>query len=222
MERIVNQLVKEFFNKDIKIDDLKKLYDSSLIYSVHQKHSNIIYEIIKNNDPVDVSKIEADAMIAHNLNCILCIKTADCLPILIFSKELKCFAAVHAGWRGVLSEILSKCLYTLKLRYKELKGFELHIGPHIQQNSFEVDQDVLIKFQELAAKLNIVEFYSVSSNKYHINLQHFAIRQAILAGIDEMNIFTSSIDTKTDISYNSFRRDKEKSARNLSCVGFIK
>jgi len=218
----MKRLVKNFFDKWTTVNDLKNLYKDSLIYSVHQTHSNICYEINRNDDPLKVLKIEADAMIEHDTSGVLYVKTADCLPILIYSKKLNCVAAVHAGWRGILNEVLSVCLKKIKSKYENLKDFEMHIGPHIQQSSFEVEEDVFIKFQKLAEKYSLAEFYFKQADKYFIDLQKFAIQQGIIEGLAKESILTSEVDTKVDMNYHSFRRDKQMSGRNISCIGFIK
>lgn len=214
-------LIKSFYDINTNFEDIKKTHEKNAIFYVHQTHSNICYELSPIDDPEHVKNIQADAMIAHNQKCILCIKTADCLPILIFSKKLNCIAAIHAGWRGVLSEIVSICLKKLTLTYKNLDSFEMHIGPHLQRDSFEVDSDVFTKFETLSKKISLTEFYFKQGNKYYIDLSKFVFQQALISGFNEKLIFVSSTDTKTNEQYHSYRRNKGASGRNLSCIGLI-
>ena len=43
--------------------------------------------------------LEADGLATSRVNHVLCIKTADCQPILLAHPQ-GCIAAIHAGWRG--------------------------------------------------------------------------------------------------------------------------
>ena len=75
------------------------------LLEVKQIHSNQVIRI--QSDRLKTSDIEADGMIIKleklENETALAIKTADCLPILYLSQEE--IALVHAGWRGLKSEI---------------------------------------------------------------------------------------------------------------------
>lgn len=67
------------------------------------------------------------------------IKTADCLPILFWSKDGLISGAVHAGWRGAVKGI--------HLRFLELSGADPRtlyavLGPAIGRCCYEVGPDV--------------------------------------------------------------------------------
>ena len=59
---------------------------------------------------------------------------------------------------------------------------------------------------------------SKNKNKYLIDLQQLALLQLIDAGISKENINTEVVDTKTNLSWNSYRRDGSTSGRNLSLI----
>lgn len=72
----------------------------------------------------------------------LCISTADCLPIMIYSPISRWVAGIHAGWRGVASQIFRDTLLKLDAVGVPRESLQIFIGPHIQMESFEVHKDV--------------------------------------------------------------------------------
>ena len=84
-----------------------------------------------------------DAMITQKKNLFLFIGIADCTPILIFDQKNEVVAAIHAGWRGVVGEIVMKTLWKMRKVFNTAsKDCLVYIGTCIDKNSFEVDEDV--------------------------------------------------------------------------------
>jgi len=68
------------------------------------------------------------------------ILTADCVPILLASADGKKVAAVHAGWRGLVSGVVTEAVDALACR------FVAAIGPCIGVQRFEVGEEVAEQF----------------------------------------------------------------------------
>ena len=49
---------------------------------------------------------DVDAVVTDLKGYCLCVSTADCVPVLLYDKEKKVIAAVHAGWRGTVGRIV--------------------------------------------------------------------------------------------------------------------
>ena len=56
-----------------------------------------------------------DALITDMPGYCICISTADCIPILLYDKQHRVVAAVHAGWRGTVNRILAKTLLRMQV-----------------------------------------------------------------------------------------------------------
>ncbi|MCB0350436.1 MAG: polyphenol oxidase family protein, partial [Bdellovibrionales bacterium] len=148
------------------------------------------------------------------------IATADCVPVLISHNDFIC--TVHAGWRGVANGILCKSLLALKIKHPEFQSLRVVLGPHIQHSSFEVNSSLAINFQEQFYKLGgqdqVWTKHPTDPGKGFVNLAKILRQQLASLDIPEKSIFEFSVDTKTDPRFSSFRREKEKSDRNLSFV----
>ena len=90
----------------------------------------------------------ADALITDQPGRLLCIRTADCVPILLATTDGKHVAAVHAGWRGLVAGVIEAAVKTMKERYNiGPNRLIAAIGPSISIEHFEVGNEVLRTFQ---------------------------------------------------------------------------
>ena len=82
--------------------------------------------------------------------CLVGVKTADCLPILLVDERHRAVAAVHAGWRGSVSRIVQKAIQAMTARWGTHPD-DLHaaLGPAIGSCCYEVGPEVAIQFAEL-------------------------------------------------------------------------
>ena len=93
-----------------------------------QTHSSNVYFFEK--DKTEHIKLKADGLVTDTKGKILTIKTADCVPVLIYSKSQKRIGAIHIGRRGLIKGILEKAL---KLFDSDISYLTIGIGPHIRK-----------------------------------------------------------------------------------------
>lgn len=86
---------------------------------------------------------DSDAVITRVPGLCVAVKTADCIPVLLYDERQHLVAAVHAGWRGTVGRIVQ-----LTIRQMQSRGEDLHavIGPGISLASFEVGDEVYEAF----------------------------------------------------------------------------
>lgn len=72
----------------------------------------------------------------------LCVKTADCVPILLYDLTHDVACALHAGWRGTVNGICGCAVRTLRAIYGQGE-IVCAIGPCIHECCYEVDDKVL-------------------------------------------------------------------------------
>lgn len=90
----------------------------------------------------------ADASVTTKPGQVLAIMTADCLPVLLTSKDGKVIGAAHAGWRGLAAGVIEQTV-TL-MRAKQMDQTQTHtqseilayLGPAIGPHAFEVGSEV--------------------------------------------------------------------------------
>lgn len=84
-----------------------------------------------------------DGLITKEKDVALGIFTADCMPVLMVSRDGSVKAAVHAGWRGLAGGILQNAVKIFKENFGVKAGdIYAYIGPHIRQCCYEVSPDL--------------------------------------------------------------------------------
>ena len=115
-------------------------------------------ELINENS---LNLIEAcDGLYTEKENIALAIKTADCLPLILCSKEGKELTALHVGWRGLHAGIVENAILNFKCATESLVAW---LAPCISSTNYEVGRDVYSLFKDLDSE-SISSFKS-SNNK---------------------------------------------------------
>ena len=76
------------------------------------------------------------------------VMTADCLPVLLCSRNGKCVASAHAGWRGLHLGILEACVAAMPVECSQLMAW---LGPAIGPDAFVVGGEVRQQFLSSSA-----------------------------------------------------------------------
>ena len=199
-----------FFSKKTPVKELKP------VFFPKQVHGTTI-KVFKNFEDLS-QNFEADGTLCIGVKGFVGIKTADCVPILLASKDSKCFAAIHAGWRGSLNGILKKGIeMILSFGYSE-KDIFIAIGPHIKVCCYEVKEDVLLAFKNTYPDV-WQDFFVKSKDKIFLDLLKVNLFQAKAFGIPEENVWISKDCTFCTPGYASFRRDGNLRLNQLSVIG---
>lgn len=149
-------------------------------------------------------RLEADAHFTRRATRAPVAQSADCMPILLASKNQVC--AVHAGWRGIAANAIAAAARS----FDEPILFAA-IGPHIGPKSFEVDLDVADRFPRSAWRPH------ASSEKAYVDLAQVA-RTQLAEAAPRAKLYECLFDTRTTAEFHSFRRDGKDAGRNLSFV----
>lgn len=169
-----------------------------------QIHSNHIIKAEITDTPQ-----QADASYSSESGVVCAVMTADCLPLLICSKDGKKIAAIHAGWRGLLTGVITNSISEIASKTPITKCTELLIwlGPAIGAKCFEVGTEVFDAFMN---KSNLYEkaFKKQHNSKYLADIYQLARIELNTLGIS--NIYGGTYCTMTDNErFFSYRRDNQ-------------
>lgn len=140
---------------------------------------------------------EADALITNMPDIVLCIYTADCVPISIVDPARRAIGLAHAGWRGTLKEIASKMIAALTNAYgTSPDDVIVQIGPSICPDCYEVDDVVVNEARKVfdADELNEICIPS-NRGRYQFDLQKANFLILNKAGVLAENIHMPDICT---------------------------
>ncbi|MGY2042651.1 peptidoglycan editing factor PgeF [Pseudomonas pergaminensis] len=73
--------------------------------------------------------------------------TADCLPLLIASKNAEKVAAVHGGWKGLQAGIVANAIQRFTDEGIAIDQLQVAIGPSIKPCCYEVSRAFITQFQ---------------------------------------------------------------------------
>ena len=70
------------------------------------------------------------------------VRTADCVPVILYAEDIKAVAAVHAGWKGTLGGIVDVVVDRLADMGSDPRNIHATFGISICGNCYEVDNDL--------------------------------------------------------------------------------
>lgn len=110
----------------------------------HQIHSSTVLTVTSADahELYAPNPCEADGLVTREKGLALMVKTADCVPILLEDAEHGVIAAVHAGWRGTVAEIVKNAVNSMVSLGAKSENIRAAIGPAIGYECFQVGEDV--------------------------------------------------------------------------------
>ena len=201
--------------------------DSVLPYPViqgHQVHDSRIALIDKPG--LTREDLEGyDAFITALPGVAIGVRTADCVPVLLYDPVRQIAAAVHAGWKGTALHIVCKTISKMAARFGCLpKDLRAVIGPSIGPDSFQVGEEVVERFRAAGFPMEVIWSFrgesdgSPMSGGHHIDLWKANRWLLESSGVPSSNIQTVGIDTFTDTSFFSARREGTKCGRIINAI----
>ena len=159
---------------------------------MNQVHGNdiVVVDRVLNEDPI------CDALITTTKGISLAVMVADCIPLLLISKEA--VAAVHVGRAGLVNKVAIIALHQMRT----LGAIEVHaiLGPSICGSCYEVPFDMQ---QDVIAE-HPRAFSTTHQGTPGLDLPAGLIADLIAEGV---SYEASPICTKEDPMYFSHRRN---------------
>lgn len=193
------------------------------VVQAHQTHDDRVAVLSSFASREELEGI--DALVTNTPGLAIGVRTADCIPILLFDPVNKVVAAVHAGWKGTVKRISLRAIETMTEHFGTKSSDLLAvIGPGIGPDSFQVGADVAEAFR--AAEFPVLEFLTNMGDKIpgtmigglHIDLWKANKMTLEKAGIRPSNIFVSEVDTYEHPEFFSARREGTSCGRIINVI----
>lgn len=213
-----NFVVKD--NDEVNVE--KNFSKVANFFSVQPQHIKTVYQIhstevvVIKDSQMSSTQINADAIVTNLNQIVLGIKSADCCPILMVDYHNNIIAAVHAGWRGAFTGIITNAITAMLNLGAQSDKISAVIGPTIAWEFYEVDSEFYKKF--IAQDKNNNQFFSASirPNHYMFNLPGY-VEGSLLANnvnsIDNLMLDTYS----NEDNFFSCRRAFHKNEPTFGC-----
>jgi YfiH family protein len=203
---------------NLKIVCKKINCSSKNLILLNQIHSSKFYFINKNYK-FKKKKLNGDALITNVKKIALGVLVADCVPILIYDKNLKIISAIHAGWKSVYKEIIKKVVKFLIKKGSNTKNLVAVIGPSISEKSYEVQKDFKDKFLKKDKQSKF--FFKIRKNKTYFSLNKYVYYHLKKLGIKNLEIIKkNTFDPKNNFfsARRSIQNKENDYGRNISVI----
>jgi copper oxidase (laccase) domain-containing protein len=174
---------------------------------------------------------QADASFTNESGVVCVVMTADCLPLLVCSKDGEQVAAIHAGWRGLLAGVINNTVVAMQVplnppfskgETSQFRNTDLSpplckrgargdllvwLGPAIGPDCFEVGSEVRDAFLEKSVAFNNA-FKAQSNGKWLADIYQLARIELAALGISNVYGGTHCTFTEHERFY-SYRRDAQ-------------
>lgn len=194
-------LQSQLLNREAGIDHYCSMRDfdgaGTGVWMPRQVHGVDIV-VVDKETPFDAATelqdVDADAVITRQPGQWIGVRTADCVPVLLYDPVKRIVAAVHAGWRGTVKHIVrltvERMCETFGTQPADILAM---IGPSIGPEAFEVGEEVAQCFVEAGREECILrqQYSSIGIVRYpkpHVDLWQSNAMDLLEAGVDLANI----------------------------------
>lgn len=208
-------------------------FDPERLYQAKQVHGRAL--LVAQGDPRVMLEQEADAIVGDpGSGAAVAVRVADCVPVLLADPVTGRVAAVHAGWRGVVADVVGTAVRRLAVDRSQRRestssssrdagGFLAAIGPCIGACCFEVGADVGESIARATTQSAIAR-RDEARGKVFVDL-----RAAVRAQLRALGLSDNSIEdvphrsrpgcTRCDAQrFYSYRRDGDASGRLIGVI----
>lgn len=154
----------------------------------------------------------ADASVTSELNIVLAVLTADCLPVLFCNDDGSEVAAAHAGWRGLADGMLENTVGAMHSRPENIMAW---LGPAAGSQAYEIGMEVRDAFVQSDPNA-IKAFTPTRERHWRVDLIQLARMRLQALGVTKVYGGDHCTISK-QLSFFSHRRD-QRSGRMASII----
>jgi polyphenol oxidase len=154
-----------------------------------------------------------DGIVTSTKGVVLCVRVADCVPLLLYDTCTGVIASIHCGWRSIVSGIVQEALRVMGEYCSTNPGDVLAVlGPSAGPCCYNIGEEIACQFHQSSLDKKDGRLYADLSAE---------VRERLLeAGLVGTNIeLISHCTICNDSLYFSHRRDGTRTGR---MVGFIR
>ena len=195
--------------------------DFDVVLPKHQAHGTES-AIVSTPDDAD-STFGVDALITQTPGLRIGVKTADCVPVLLYDSSTRTVAAIHSGWKGTLADIVGVTIRRMTAECGVCPGnIKAVIGPCIHVEAFEVGDEVHALFHEAGFGNfchRMPRFGTTDGEKWHIDLPGVCRHELRRAGVHSIEARPECTYTLHHCFYSARRLGPSfQKQRILNCI----
>lgn len=150
-----------------------------------------------------------DSLVTSLPGVMLCVSTADCLPVFLYDTANHVIGIAHSGWRGTCGGIAINTIEVMRRLFgTKPENLTVALGPSICGDCYEVRQDVLQYFSD---RYDSDEMRQIArpkeGDKYLLDNKAAVRLDLVKSGIIPEKIYDTGICSYESSNYASYRRD---------------
>lgn len=153
-------------------------------------------------DSGDIESAGVDALVTRSRDVVLCIRVADCLPVLLADVDAGVVAAAHAGRKGLSAGVLASVVTAMESLGASPEGIHAEVGPAICARCYELSQELV---DEFAATVPDARATSAAGTPA-LDLRAVAFAQLARLGVQHISI-SAMCTVERPERWFSYRRD---------------
>jgi len=192
------------------IEKLKEWFPVEEVAYLSQIHSDLVYIN-------DFRGREGDALITDKPGVAIGVFTADCVPVIIYDPVHKAAAAVHSGWKGTYSLIVSKTIDKMHSAFGSVPAdLKVIIGPNMRECCYEVSEELIRKFRDSETYRNTDAFKGRK-----LSMEKCIMKQLEDQGVQAQNVEVTGLCTSCSSEELYSYRNGETEKRLFSFIYII-
>jgi YfiH family protein len=187
------------------------------LYMLSQVHGTASRVLLGDEDPDEVVRSIGDITLSRAPRVACCVRSADCVPVLVADRASGAALAVHSGWRGTVARAATAGIAALRALIDGEGDLVAAIGPHIASCCFEVGDDVARALAECSSAGEGAVLRGDAKPRVDL-------RRILRAQLQEARLAAACIDDVPGCTvceparFHSYRRDGARSGRMLSAI----
>ena len=142
------------------------------------------------------SESTGDVIIDYGDGFAVAVLIADCLPILLVDEDSPTLAVVHAGWRGLESNVIESALANFEHR----DAVHVFLGPCISAGAYQVGPEVAEHFTTVPGALT-----PDAGDRSRLDLRQIALAQLRALGVTDHHVTVTTQSTDGGATFYSDR-----------------
>lgn len=194
--------------------------DPERLFQTFQVHGAEVRVIEPHDERLAVLPENADGLVARDVSTAVAVRIADCVPVLLHDDVKNQVAALHAGWRGVVSGVVPNGVALLARSALSSASIVAAIGPCIGPCCFEVGEEVAAAILDATPDESVIVREGRDRGpKPHVDLRRAVRLQLRALGVADDRIEDVPGCTRCDAErFFSYRRDGARSGRLLAAI----
>ncbi len=185
-----------------------------------QVHSSDVLTVTEDKFGLGVyekSDLCLDGYVSNTPGALLCVRVADCVPVLFYDSKNRVIGAAHSGWRGSARKISAEVIDKMCALGAKREDIKVAVGPSICKDCYTVGKDFVCECYSLLDEEFCREFIEEKNGVYTADLKKLIYLTLLEAGIKEENTDITKLCTCCDPN-EFFSHRYHKNNRGTMCA----